>query len=167
MKTSMKKRIIIVGAWLFCVALILVAVARPFVFVTSHRDITSDRAMRRMPNLYITSDDILLLNNIASAPELEKEINSEDLNAVPDNIIHGIIGDMLCESMTSLRVTAGMGIIFFHYIADNHRVILTLTPYDYVTKTVARLRSSGRARTIYENFNNESYRVYRTRLRLF
>jgi len=162
-----RKRIIIIACLVVAIFVTasMVHASNNVVVVTRSRDITESRALRQAPDLLITSNEILALNNIASAPELEQYIASEAQILLPLDIVYSIVGDMLPRNILAW---AEMGTITVSTIGTE-RTILTLDTEDNIQKTVGIGRNPSADSTlfIYENFNNQSYRVYRPRRLIF
>ena len=161
----MKKRVVSIFVGVFCIIGIIAAIRYPYVIAWDHREVSFDKAAKAMPDIEISSNDILLLHRFASAPEID--IHAEMLNDLSDSLVYDIGGEALPQNMDTIIISVGMDSIYIDFVYKNTRTIMTLNPNGSITKTIATLKSDGTAKNTYENHNNETYREYYSRIRLF
>ena len=172
----LKKCIIVIS----CIVTIVVVIAvwqAPKVIEFVPRDLTMDEALNEMPNLYITSDEIALLNRIMSAPDLGNTVAAAitaetPIAEIPYDKARNFTDGVIPENSKSLIVSVGMDstsidFVSIDYHIGNRRFMLSLFGDDRVEKIIAVRRLNGSLNYFYENSGNDTFRKYQVITRLF
>ena len=186
-----KRRAILVACTIVCAIIMCIMKFSHTVMIPE--GITREKALQKMPELWINEEDKALLAHIMSTPEIIGSIhawtstewmNEEgiitdwdaavDAGAITDWVgekAYPLFGNLLPPDATGNSVSVLHGVVYVDYQCENNRLILSCFPDGAISKAIAVYREKGWGKVnvelkhMYENFENEAFRLNRPRLK--